>query len=200
MEHRITATDRRQMPWKNGLGLTEEIAIFPQGSTVDGFFWRVSMAHVTRDSAFSCFPGITRHMALFEGAMQLQFPDRPSVRLTPDGPIETFSGTDPVTSHVVSGPVRDLNIMTRDTHFTARLTHGRTGQPWSFHNAPEVGFIIATGAVIIETQKGRVELSRYDALQIDRPGKNDVYRIIHGNCYFVEIFPTSVQTVPLIPE
>ncbi|MGB8601034.1 MAG: HutD family protein [Rhizomicrobium sp.] len=190
MKHIITATDRKQMPWKNGLGLTEEFAIFPPNSTLKNFSWRVSMAHVTRDSAFSPFPGVIRHMAIFEGAMRLKFADRPPRLLTRTGPIETFRGDDPVSASVVTGPVRDLNIMTRG-QCTARLSRVSAGQAVSFEATTETALMIAIEPLTVSGKTDRFELLRYDALRIDRPGQQDLYAITSGDCYVVQTFPAS---------
>lgn len=198
MQRIITAIDRKQMPWKNGLGLTEEFVIFPPNSTLEDFFWRVSMAHVASDSAFSPFPGVIRHMAIFEGVMQLTFADRQQRQLSPNGPIVVFRGDDPVSARVVAGPVRDLNVMTRG-QCTARLSQGRAGQATSFAATTEIALVIAIEPLTISGKCGRFDLLRYDALQIDRPGQQDFYAISGGDCYVVEIFPTRNSSITSIP-
>lgn len=40
----LRASDHKRMPWKNGKGETVEIAVFPEGASVDTFDWRISMA------------------------------------------------------------------------------------------------------------------------------------------------------------
>ena len=42
----IPASAMRCMPWKNGGGVTTEIAIAPAGATLDNFDWRVSTTQV----------------------------------------------------------------------------------------------------------------------------------------------------------
>ncbi len=63
----LKAENHRRMPWKNGGGVTVEIAIHPQGASVDDFDWRVSMATVASDGPFSVFPGIDRTLSVLEG-------------------------------------------------------------------------------------------------------------------------------------
>ena len=46
------SADYRRMRWKNGLGETAQIAISPDGAALDGFEWRISMAHVEADGPF----------------------------------------------------------------------------------------------------------------------------------------------------
>ncbi len=56
------------MLWKNGLGETTEIAVAPEGAGLSAFNWRVSMASVTIDGAFSAFPGVDRTLSILSGA------------------------------------------------------------------------------------------------------------------------------------
>lgn len=54
-------------PWKNGGGETREIAAFPPGAGFDDFDWRLSIATIAEDGAFSAFPGIDRTLILLSG-------------------------------------------------------------------------------------------------------------------------------------
>ena len=44
-----TSADSRRVPWRNGRGTTEELAIWPAGATLErgDFDWRISKARVT---------------------------------------------------------------------------------------------------------------------------------------------------------
>lgn len=44
--------------WKNGLGFTDQIAIYPHEAELKRgeFLWRISSARIERDSPFSAFP------------------------------------------------------------------------------------------------------------------------------------------------
>jgi environmental stress-induced protein Ves len=57
------------MPWKNGLGRTEQIEIFPEKSIFPGedFLWRISSAKVQGASPFSQFPGCDRWLMVLGG-------------------------------------------------------------------------------------------------------------------------------------
>lgn len=109
--------DLVRVPWKNGGGTTAEIAAFPDGSSFENFGWRISMADVASDGPFSVFPGIDRTLILVEGdAIDLDvegivYPlDRTSPKLS-------FSGDDITRGRLPSGPIRDLNVMTRRGQF-----------------------------------------------------------------------------------
>ncbi|RUU10282.1 HutD family protein, partial [Mesorhizobium sp. M7A.T.Ca.TU.009.01.3.2] len=63
----LRAAEYRSMPWKNGGGVTTEIAVSPSGAGLDDFDWRVSMARVELSGPFSQFAGIDRTLAVLEG-------------------------------------------------------------------------------------------------------------------------------------
>ena len=111
---RVVAPDQyRRMAWKNGGGLTEEIATHPEESALDTFEWRVSIAEVERDGPFSRFPGVDRTITLTEGAgMRLSGNGRDVLLRTPFEPY-TFDGGDAVDCTLLAGPIRDFNAMFR---------------------------------------------------------------------------------------
>lgn len=101
------------MPWKNGGGVTVEIAAHPDCADLDDFVWRVSIAEVGRDGPFSRFPGVDRTLVLLEGAgMRLAGPGIEPIEVTADAPI-AFAGEAVVDCALLAGPVRDLNLMVR---------------------------------------------------------------------------------------
>ena len=60
--------------WKNGGGVTHELAVWPDGADLSGFDARLSMAEVAADGPFSAFPGIDRTLAVLDGGpMRLSF-------------------------------------------------------------------------------------------------------------------------------
>ncbi|MBU6298666.1 MAG: HutD family protein, partial [Alphaproteobacteria bacterium] len=108
------------MAWKNGLGVTAEIAVYPEGSGLDSFAWRVSMARVAGDGPFSLFANIDRRLAVLEGRLRLEITGRPPLELSPGSPPVEFPGDVPVNAGVADGPVTDLNVMTRRGRASAR--------------------------------------------------------------------------------
>ncbi|WP_266183708.1 HutD/Ves family protein [Dyella humicola] len=110
----IRAADCLPQPWKNGMGVTREIARFPVDADNEHFLWRVSVAEVNSAAPFSAFPGIDRHIALLDGA---------GFTMTLDGTLEhplhtpyepfAFAGEAHVDAALVGGPTRDFNLMVR---------------------------------------------------------------------------------------
>ncbi|MFN3499133.1 MAG: HutD family protein [Pannonibacter indicus] len=116
----------RAMPWKNGGGITHELAVFPQAAGLEDFGWRLSMAEVASDGPFSAFTGIDRTLALMDGAgISLDFGFGGEVILSAPGTFTSFDGGVPVTGRLIDGPVLDFNVMTRRgvfRHSMERLT------------------------------------------------------------------------------
>ena len=99
-------------PWKNGAGLTREIAF--GGASAD-FDWRLSVAEVERDAPFSAFSGIDRCITLLRGAgMRLRALDGSvdHALTTPLAPF-AFPGDVALAATLAGGPSSDFNVMTR---------------------------------------------------------------------------------------
>jgi environmental stress-induced protein Ves len=123
----IREHDLVRVPWKNGGGTTAEVAAFPEGSGFETFGWRVSMADVASDGPFSLFPGIDRTLIVVKGdgieldVEGIAYPlDRVSPKLS-------FSGDDVTIGRLLSGPIRDLNVMTRRGQFRHRARFIESG-------------------------------------------------------------------------
>ncbi|MBT2553389.1 HutD family protein [Arthrobacter sp. ISL-5] len=114
----IRFADLRPQPWRNGGGVTRELASHPRAASAqDGVWdWRVSIADVTKAGDFSAFPGMERVLTVIDGELLL---------LTVDGgehPLEKyrpfrFSGEAATSSALPTGDIRDLNVITRTGAF-----------------------------------------------------------------------------------
>ncbi|MFZ6814309.1 HutD family protein [Undibacterium sp. Rencai35W] len=132
-----TKQDYKSMPWKNGGGSTTELAVFPEGASLDQFVWRISTALVSSDGAFSHFARIDRTLAILSGEGMTLHADNDGiaagaaaplrVTLTRDSVPYSFSGELPIRAELLDGAVWDLNLMTRRdvcTHYMQRLEAG----------------------------------------------------------------------------
>lgn len=110
----VRRADQRQQPWRNGRGVTTEIAIEPAGASLAGDFdWRISMAPITEDGAFSTFPGVDRTLVLLEGRGLDLEADTATLRLSARYAMARFPGEWAVHARLHAGAVRDLNVMVR---------------------------------------------------------------------------------------
>lgn len=103
----IRMSELKTIPWKNGGGVTREIAALRKGETLA---WRLSMADVASDGPFSNFEGLTRILTVIEGnGMDLIFAE--GVQEALYGSPVRFDGALRVESKLRNGPLRDLNLM-----------------------------------------------------------------------------------------
>ena len=109
----LRASDRVATLWKNGGGLTREVAVWPPGAGYDDFHWRISVAEFDRDATFSVFADVDRHLTVLQGQLYLSLDGGREVRRAAKFASLAFAGEVPVVGCVKAGPVRDLNVMTR---------------------------------------------------------------------------------------
>ena len=121
---RIATAALAPQPWKNGAGLTREMAVAPQGAGHANFDWRISLAEVAGDAPFSAFPGIDRCITLLRGAgMRLASVDG-SVDHRLDQPLVPFrfSGDLALNATLLGGACTDFNVMTRRGAWRAEVS------------------------------------------------------------------------------
>ena len=102
-------------PWKNGGGVTREIACHPPQAGMQNFDWRISIAHIARDGDFSVFAGVDRVITLLEGGgVHLSSADSSALHAL-DTPLQpfAFSGDAAVHGRLLNGDCHDFNVMTR---------------------------------------------------------------------------------------
>lgn len=112
----LRAADARRVPWRNGRGVTEELALAPPGASFErgDFDWRVARATVAQAGPFSAFPGFERVLVVVQGAgLRLEHgADAPPARVVPLAPYR-FSGDWATTAVPLDGPVTDVNVLAR---------------------------------------------------------------------------------------
>ncbi|WP_051806691.1 HutD family protein [Streptomyces sp. NRRL F-2664] len=160
----LRAADRPATVWKNGGGVTREIAAWPADADMDSFRWRVSLAGVAADGPFSAFPGIDRTLTLVEGAgMDLAVAGVHRLvdeRFTP----QDFAGDEPTDCRLIAGPVVNFNVMCRRGAATAEtaVVRGRL----TVTAAPDETLLVVAldGPATFEAARGPAHtLGPYDA-------------------------------------
>ena len=118
----ITKEAFTPMPWKNGLGITQQIYVHEDAK---GMRFRISQAAVVSDGIFSDFAGLERTLVLLsDTGMTLshqhdqQHYSHPLQRALD---MATFSGADKTFAKLHQGPIEDLNIMVRDKDSQAQV-------------------------------------------------------------------------------
>ena len=157
----LRASDRAAVPWKNGGGVTREIAVHPAGATMDDFVWRISMATVASARPFSNFTGIDPVLVVLEGVLSLETAGR-HVSLGTDSAPFALAGDVATYGEPLGGPVTDLNVMPRRGWFRAgvRLASGAVRVPG------ETVLVVARQAAAV----AGVRLNRHDVLRLDGRG------------------------------
>jgi environmental stress-induced protein Ves len=187
MSARVTRADQLvRVPWKNGGGTTAEIAAFPEGSDFDTFGWRISMADVEADGAFSSFPGIDRTLVVLEGdGLDLEV-NGEIYRLDKRSPTLSFSGDDQAIGRLRSSPIRDLNVMTRRGRFEHRT---RIMQPGVTLLSADTcaAFMVPLDSALDITWRGALHsLGCFDTLHLD-PTQDLIQVAGGGRSILVEI-------------
>ena len=106
----VSLADAQPMPWRNGGGVTRELAAGPGGAQ---WAWRMSVADVDASGPFSVFDGIDRWFAVLEGAgVRLDIEGAQHRLTSADAPLY-FDGGAACTCELLGGATRDFNLMVR---------------------------------------------------------------------------------------
>ncbi|MDE1184553.1 HutD family protein [Paraburkholderia sp.] len=168
----LRGADLVASPWKNGGGVTREVAAFPHGAALDTFVWRISVADVAQSGPFSRFPGMDRTLVLLSGAgMMLDEAPGRTHALTHALDIAQFDGETDIDARLIDGPTRDFNLMLRRGAASADVEVWR-GPTQRTLNADIVLLFCAESANGINVSAGDhapQALVRDDTLRIDAP-------------------------------
>jgi len=158
------------VPWKNGGGSTIEIAIGPNEAGFDDFDWRVSLATISEDGAFSQFPGVDRTLALVDGhGMTLQIDGEPAL-ISDAEPVVAFDGSSEVQARLNRGPTLDFNVMSRSERCWHQFGRRRLSGDSTFVARAEVTvlFLAEGDSLQLASDDERIGLVRYDAVILDQ--------------------------------
>ncbi len=114
MKAHLNLSDYKRMPWKNGLGMTTELAIEEHDPQRDDspFVWRISIAGVTEDGPFSIFSNIDRNLMLIDGnGITLDGGTHGVGVLFEEFQVYRFPGDIELSGKLADGPVKDFNLM-----------------------------------------------------------------------------------------
>ncbi|GAB2713087.1 HutD/Ves family protein [Arthrobacter bambusae] len=114
----IRFAELKPEPWRNGGGVTRELASHPKAASAqDGAWdWRVSIADVGSAGDFSTFPGMERVLTVIDGELLLLTVDGEEHPLEKYRPFR-FSGEAASASALPTGNIRDLNVIARAGEF-----------------------------------------------------------------------------------
>lgn len=166
----LSAADRIAAPWRNGGGVTREVAAFPPGAGMDAFGWRISLADVAADGPFSAFPGVDRVLTVIEGAGLVLDVEGRAATLDAASPPLAFAGEAKVAARLTGGPIRDLNLMVRRDGWRGRARRLTVAGAVQLVTEADVTLVLALDALRIAGPDGIVDLAPLDAILLDAKG------------------------------
>ncbi|MFY0581861.1 HutD family protein [Cystobacter fuscus] len=181
-------TDYRDMPWKNGGGITRELLRLPHPGEPERFLLRLSIATVASSGPFSLFPGVDRTLLFLEGeGMALRREGAPEVVLERGSAPFRFPGEVPFESRLLGGPVRDFNLMVDRELAEARLDVVELAAGGEY---PLEG----RGSVWLYGLEGRAEVSgeplaEQELLGWDAPGRLCVRGVEEARAVLIQLTP-----------
>jgi len=148
------------MPWRNGAGVTLEIARAPAGA--EPFDWRLSLASVAQSGPFSDFAGYQRIVALVEGrGFELDINGSAPARLDRIGCSAHFPGAAATHCALIDGPCSDVSLMVREPFAIEAARCVDFDSATRLHLSPQSQRLQALFCL-----QGRIELQHSDALEL----------------------------------
>lgn len=180
MQH-LAAASYVRTRWKNGAGETAQLAAFPAHAGLDDFLWRISIATIAVDSAFSAFPGIDRSILALDGeGCHLHVGDRTHLLRPGDLPIR-FAGEVVAHASLIAGPVSDFNVMTRRgvADHTIEVL-----EPGTLRGDTTVTLVFALSHARLHGKPAAIAMGKWDLLRLDR---NEDATLVSGAALAVRI-------------
>lgn len=207
----LRAGDARSVPWKNGRGVTRELALGPEGASFErgDFDWRISAASVAENGPFSAFPGFERVLVITSGeGLVLEHGDAaPRARLRRMQPYR-FSGDWPTRAELVGAPgpvpdstVRDFNVLARRGRLDAQALAVELGARTLRENlGDELVFVhvLARATARVSGEDDPFELAEADSLLITGTSRHDEIEISgrHDACGVILVRLSRAATRP----
>jgi len=151
------------VPWRNGGGVTRQV-VSAGGSGSQDFDWRISIADVNEPGPFSSFPGVDRIITVVEGEGMDLVIDGVEHVLGLHEPL-SFDGASQTSCSRLAGPLRDLNVMTRNDRLSATVAIRDLSETRPIAIASSQVLVLLTGsAVVVGADGSRAELRLLDAV------------------------------------
>ncbi|WP_052074483.1 HutD/Ves family protein [Shewanella mangrovi] len=166
----VTCLPRRlfkQVPWKNGQGITEEIAL--QQDLNERFTWRLSIATVAQDGLFSHFNGYQRIISVLAGNGMLL-----AVNGCESGPITCFQsfhfdGSATTDCRLIDGAIYDFNVIFDDKRVEVDVTWHALSSVETLSLAADTTFflLVGEGELDVDVEQQSYSLAAWDVLKFE---------------------------------
>ena len=162
--HFLHAHELKSVSWRNGGGITNEIAIHSDLLIHPDFLWRLSIATVDKPGPFSLFEGVDRTIAVIEGEGIVISDALDSHSLTRTSAPYTFAGEKQIRSSMIAGRTSDLNAMTRRSCFVHSMERLVLRQSFVLETKGDKTFIVFNDEIIVKTEAFQYFCKRFDVL------------------------------------
>ena len=159
----LPRAEYQSMPWRNGAGITHEIARDP--AAPETFQWRLSLATVAQSGPFSAYPGYHRSVTLVDGAgFRLDVEGQLPTELRMSGQSVAFRGEVATDCSLFDGPSSDLSLMVRHPGTIVSVTTLSCDMERAFRSPQKVmqAFFCLAGTVLLSAQNNKVLLAPFD--------------------------------------
>ena len=160
----IRQTEMAEGLWRNGMGVSWEIASRKEQGTAD-FSWRFAKARIDRDVPFSIYPGIDRvFMQISGNGLDLEFEGGHILQVHESNVPHAFPCDVPLNCKLRDGPCFDLNLFTaRGVYHAETSVLKLSGMESIDLVGVEAVFFALEGSVVLSGQDGAVHLQAGDA-------------------------------------
>ncbi|HMA09567.1 MAG TPA: HutD family protein [Ramlibacter sp.] len=182
----IRLSDAVASPWRNGGGVTRELAAWPAGSA--DWVWRISVAEVATSGPFSRFADVQRWFAVLSGngvALQMHGVEH---RLTAGSEPLEFDGAVPVDCRLIDGPTQDLNLMVRQGRASARMQRIAGAQQFVGRAAKVLAVYAQAGPAKLRDEQELLTVPEHSLAWRSAPAGTHVEVMAHG-AVWMEIEP-----------
>lgn len=188
----LRSTGHRRMSWKNGGGVTVEIAVFPEGASVDNFDWRISTATVASDGAFSVFSGIDRTLSVLEGdGITLSVEGLEDTILKGETAPFSFPADSATSARLIGSAITDLNVMTRRGHYSHSVTRHQITHQTELPLFGGVVLVFCASGIVQTATSERLETN--DCLIFEQCEATQLHLTGNGIVFLIVINPANID-------
>jgi len=185
------AAGRAETRWKNGGGVTRQVAVSPPGSGLADFGWRISIATIAACGPFSVFPATDRELVVLKGVLRLSIEGRGEVVVQPGSPSVRFAADVPCVGEPQEAPVTDVNVMTRRGEFSSRTSWLTIERRHIVRAQAGRTFLLAADPVTLVARDLAYELHAHDLAEFE-PEDGDVSLVAHSaRGLLIELTPSA---------
>ena len=187
--HVVRLEDVPATPWRNGGGMTRELAVWPHAAD---WTWRMSVAEVGQSGPFSSFEGVDRWFAVLAGSGVQLMVDQQTHHLTAAQHPFFFDGAASTDCKLTDGATQDFNLMVQRSRASAQMVRVSGNLEVAVDSATNdlkmiAIYVINTGATVLFNGEALYLPAASLAWRaVDQPAS---MRITSSNALWMEITP-----------